>query len=117
MTAQTMTVHNELRSWVDSANGHSDFSLANLPLGVFSRDGDQPRGGVAVGDYILDLAVACEAGLLEGSAAEAAKAASASSLNTFFAARRCVKRCKACSQKTASYVNACRAWVSRCCSR
>lgn len=80
-----MTTQNELRSWVESANGHSDFSLANLPLGVFSREGEQPRGGVAVGDYILDLAAACEAGLFEGRAAEAATAASASSLNTFFA--------------------------------
>jgi len=45
-----MTANTELRSWVESANGHSDFSLANLPLGIFSRNGDQPRGGVAVGD-------------------------------------------------------------------
>ena len=80
MSAQTQPC-----SWVESANGHSDFSLANLPLGVFSRDGQQPRGGVAIGDYIFDLSAACEAGLFEGRAAEAAKAASASSLNAFFA--------------------------------
>jgi len=80
MSAQTQPC-----SWVESANGHSDFSLANLPLGVFSRDGEQPRGGVAIGDYIFDLSAACEAGLFEGRAAEAAKAASASSLNAFFA--------------------------------
>ncbi|MCP9338956.1 fumarylacetoacetase [Stutzerimonas xanthomarina] len=80
-----MTVHNEQRSWVESANGHSDFPLANLPLGVFSRDGDQPRGGVAIGDYILDLRAACEAGVFDGQALEAAKAASVSSLNAFFA--------------------------------
>ncbi len=84
MTVQTMTARTELRSWVESANGHSEFSLANLPLGIFSRDGGQPRGGVAVGDCIFDLSVACEAGLFEGQAAEAAKAASASSLNAFF---------------------------------
>jgi len=80
-----MTVEKALRSWVESANGHSDFSLANLPLGVFSRDGDEPRGGVAIGDFILDLRAATEAGLFEGQALEAAKAASVSSLNTFFA--------------------------------
>ncbi|HCJ30777.1 MAG TPA: fumarylacetoacetase, partial [Pseudomonas sp.] len=50
-----MTEQTELRSWVESANGHSDFSLANLPLGVFSRDGGEPRGGIAIGDFIFDL--------------------------------------------------------------
>ncbi|UNG16869.1 fumarylacetoacetase [Stutzerimonas zhaodongensis] len=80
-----MTAQQEQRSWVESANGHSDFPLANLPLGVFSRDGDQPRGGVAIGDYILDLRAACEASLFDGQALEAAKAASGSNLNTFFA--------------------------------
>ena len=79
-----MTVQTELRSWVESANGHSDFSLANLPLGVFSRDGGQPRGGVAIGDFILDLGAACAAGLFDGQALEAAKAAGDSSLNAFF---------------------------------
>ena len=49
-------------SWVDSANGHADFSLHNLPLGVFSRGQETPRGGVAVGDFILDLRFALEVG-------------------------------------------------------
>lgn len=80
-----MTVQKELRSWVESANGHSDFSLANLPLGVFSRDGDEPRGGVAIGDFILDLKATCDAGLFDGQALDAAKAASGDSLNAFFA--------------------------------
>ncbi|WP_407290752.1 fumarylacetoacetase [Stutzerimonas zhaodongensis] len=80
-----MTVQKEQRSWVESANSHSDFPLANLPLGVFSRDGDELRGGVAIGDFIFDLRAACEAGLFEGLAREAANAASASSLNDFFA--------------------------------
>lgn len=85
MTAQTMTVENELRSWVESANGHPDFPLANLPLGVFSRNGGEPRGGVAIGDFIFDLGAACDAGLFEGSSLEAAQAARSSSLNAFFA--------------------------------
>ncbi|MBA1279571.1 MULTISPECIES: fumarylacetoacetase [Pseudomonadaceae] len=80
-----MTGHTELCSWVESANGHSDFSLANLPLGVFSRDGGEPRGGVAIGDFIFDLGAACDAGLFDGQALGAAKAASGSSLNAFFA--------------------------------
>ena len=80
-----MTAQTELRSWAESANRHSDFSLANLPLGIFSRDGAQPRGGVAVGDFIFDLRAACEARLFQGAAGEAAEAACGSSLNAFFA--------------------------------
>ncbi|MGH7604635.1 MAG: fumarylacetoacetase [Gemmatimonadaceae bacterium] len=48
-----------LRSWVDSANDPaSDFPIQNLPFGVFRRKGtkEAPRGGVAIGDRILDLA-------------------------------------------------------------
>jgi fumarylacetoacetase len=80
-----MTEQRALRSWVESANGHSDFSLANLPLGVFSRDGNEPRGGVAIGDFIFDLRAACDAEVFQGQALEAAKAASVGSLNAFFA--------------------------------
>lgn len=79
-----MSERNELHSWVESANGHPDFSLANLPLGVFSRGGQAPRGGVAIGDRVLDLVAACQADLFRGVAAEAARAASAGSLNAFF---------------------------------
>ncbi|MFL1462897.1 fumarylacetoacetase [Roseococcus sp. DSY-14] len=46
-----------MRSWVESANGHPDFPLENLPLGVFSLGG-APRAGVAIGDMVLDLAAA-----------------------------------------------------------
>jgi fumarylacetoacetase len=48
-----------LKSWVESANRPaSDFPIQNLPLGVFRRKGtkEKPRGGVAIGDQILDLA-------------------------------------------------------------
>ncbi len=68
-------------SWVASANGHADFPLQNLPHGVFSRPGEAPRGGVAIGDKILDLAAVLAAGLLDG----AAEAAAAPSLNGFLA--------------------------------
>jgi fumarylacetoacetase len=49
-----------LTSWVDSANGHRDFPVQNLPLGVFSAEGAERRIGVAIGDFILDLAQAAE---------------------------------------------------------
>ena len=48
-----------LYSWLDSANDPAtDFPIQNLPFGVFRRKGskEQPRGGVAIGDQVLDLA-------------------------------------------------------------
>ena len=77
-----MNTVNTPESWVESANGHADFSLHNLPLGVFSRAQQSPRGGVAVGDCILDLGTALQAGLLQGDAARAAEAAQGDSLNS-----------------------------------
>lgn len=52
--------HNpDLKSWIDSANDPaSDFPIQNLPFGVFRRKGsdETPRGGVAIGDQVFDLA-------------------------------------------------------------
>ncbi|MEO5972846.1 MAG: fumarylacetoacetase [Sphingomicrobium sp.] len=47
-------------SWVDGAGPGSDFPLQNLPLGIFSDQGGGRRPGVAIGDYILDLASAAD---------------------------------------------------------
>jgi fumarylacetoacetase len=69
------------RSWVASAEGHPDFPIQNLPLGVFSPPGGTPRGGVAIGDMILDLSALLATGLLEGEAHKAAEAASGPTLN------------------------------------
>lgn len=50
----TMTL---MKSWVTSANSaDTPFPLNNLPYGVFSTNGDEPRCGVAIGDMILDMA-------------------------------------------------------------
>src|SRR5438132_5336185 len=76
------------RSWVASANGHSDFPIQNLPLGVFAPPGGAARGGSAIGDEIFDLAAALELGLFEGIAARAAEAASGTTLNPLFALGR-----------------------------
>ena len=73
------------RSWVPGADGHADFPIQNLPLGVFSPPGGAPRGGVAIGDHVLDLPAALAAGLFAGEAARAAEAASGDALNGFFA--------------------------------
>jgi fumarylacetoacetase len=51
-------------SWVESANGHPDFPLQNLPLGRFALADGQPRVGVAIGDHIVDLASLRAMGLL-----------------------------------------------------
>ena len=54
-----------LKSWVASANdANHPFPLNNLPYGVFSTADLEPRCGVAIGDMILDMAVAEEAGLV-----------------------------------------------------
>ena len=69
------------RSWVPGAGGHAQFPVQNLPLGVFSPPGGTPRGGVAIGDSILDLKAALDAGLFQGAAKDAAGLASAAALN------------------------------------
>jgi fumarylacetoacetase len=54
-----------LQSWVGDANGHRDFPIQNLPLGVFSTDGGERRVGTAIGDHVLDLEACVTAGLLQ----------------------------------------------------
>ncbi|SAL20342.1 fumarylacetoacetase [Caballeronia choica] len=56
-----------LKSWIESANDPaSDFPIQNLPFGVFSNDVNPARRvGVAIGDWIADLAVLEQAGLLD----------------------------------------------------
>jgi fumarylacetoacetase len=44
-----------LSTWVDGAAG-SLFDVDNLPYGVFSRPGEDPRVGVRIGERVLDLA-------------------------------------------------------------
>ena len=73
-------------SWVESANvAGTDFPLQNLPFGAFRRSGSSEpfRGGVAVGDEVLDFAGAHAAGAFDGLAARAAFAASQPTLNAF----------------------------------
>lgn len=73
MAARDATHDPALRSWVASANdAATDFPIQNLPLGIFDRPGEAPRGGIAIGEAVLDLRAAQEAGLIGGEAAEAA---------------------------------------------
>ena len=74
-----------LTSWVVSANGHLDFPIQNLPLGVFSPLAGAPRGGVAIGDMILDLRTLHEAAVLDDEAQAAIHSCIGTSLNPFLA--------------------------------
>jgi fumarylacetoacetase len=81
-----------LRCWVVSAQSvGTDFPIQNLPFGVFRRagTGEAFRGGVAIGDRIVDLSAWLALGLFDGMAAEAARiAASGPDLNRFAALGR-----------------------------
>ncbi len=73
-----------LESWVASAQStDSDFPLQNLPFGVFRTAGSQEpwRGGVAIGDQILDLAALQASGVVRGTVADALQAAAGPALN------------------------------------
>ncbi len=77
-----------LRSWLASANqAQTDFPIQNLPFAVFRRQGSAEayRGGVAIGDQILDLAAVAASGVFSGAAAAAVHAATADSLNALMA--------------------------------
>src|SRR5439155_20937709 len=76
------------RSSVASANAHPEFPIQNLPLGVFSPAGGKARGGIAIGDHIVDLPAALKLGLFTGLAAKAAQAACGATLNALFALSR-----------------------------
>ena len=61
-------IDNTLISFIDIA-ADSDFSIHNLPYGIFSdakdaADNNKRRAGVAIGEYVLDLAVLEAEGLL-----------------------------------------------------
>ncbi len=76
------------RSWLPSANAtDTDFPIQNLPLAVFRRSGSDEsfRGGVAIGDQVLDLAALSGTACLQGLAAQAAGACAQAVLNGFLA--------------------------------
>jgi len=80
-----------LRSWVDSANAEgSDFPIQNLPYGRFRRRGsDEPwRIGVAIGDQVLDLALARERCPWGADVPALLEPLAAGDLNTFMALGR-----------------------------
>lgn len=78
----------KLRSWVVSANAAgNDFPIQNLPHGVFRRKHSHEdfRGGVAIGDQIVDIQALLQRGVLPESVRQAASLAAKASLNDFMA--------------------------------
>jgi fumarylacetoacetase len=77
-----------LTSWVESANvPDTDFPIQNLPHGVFRRRGSRApfRGGVAIGDGILDMSAAAAQQVFGPAARDAAQAPGADTLNGLMA--------------------------------
>jgi fumarylacetoacetase len=71
-------------SWVESAQGATDFPIQNLPFGVFHERGDDvedARVGIAIGDRILDITACHDEGRFTGLAERAAEACASPSLN------------------------------------
>ena len=76
------------RSWVESANVEGcDFPIQNLPFAVFRRAGSSEvfRGGVAIGNQVIDLAQVALTDCLDGPAYAAVRACAQPALNDFFA--------------------------------
>lgn len=75
-----------LQSWIASANEEDgDFPIQNLPFGVFRLPGEAWRGGVAIGDAIVDLAAVARAGVFTGLAGQATLAGAQDKLNALMA--------------------------------
>src|SRR6266446_1251582 len=82
-----------LQSWIESANqAGTDFPIQNLPFGVFRRKGTAEafRGGVAIGDQILDLAAVNGARVFSSEVADALAACCQPALNAYMSMERSV---------------------------
>lgn len=66
----------------------SHFPIQNLPYGVFSTASQPPRIGVAIGEFVLDLAALAEGELLTGDSVPPARVFAQSALNDFMALGR-----------------------------
>ncbi|GJN86402.1 hypothetical protein PLIIFM63780_009982 [Purpureocillium lilacinum] len=90
----TDTTHASIMSWLNIAP-ESHFSIANIPFGVISTQGDAtPRPAVAIGDYALDLKAFAAGGGFDASAdiKKSAAAFSSPTLNAFAAQGRSFHR-------------------------
>ena len=77
------------RCWVAGADGHGDFPVQNLPLGIFDPGDGQRRVGTAIGDSILDLRALAAERLVP---AELNAALASDTLNPLFALAAAARR-------------------------
>ena len=53
-----------METWIDIPK-NSDFSIYNIPFGIFSTKDSKKRVGTAIGDMILDLKLASDQGVFD----------------------------------------------------
>ncbi|KAB7704062.1 fumarylacetoacetase [Bacillus aerolatus] len=73
-----------IRSFIE-VDSESHFPIQNLPYGVFkpTEKNEEPRVGVAIGEYVLDLSALDDAGHFSSTAVHQTKVFHQSSLNSF----------------------------------
>lgn len=54
-----------MNTWL-TISPDSDFSIHNLPFGIFSKEGGSKRVGVAIGDFVINLLAAHKLGVFNG---------------------------------------------------
>lgn len=86
---ETNETHDQsLTSWVESANRKgNDFPIQNLPFAVFRSKGSNERfrGGVAIGDQVLDLGAVADQLLFSDKVNKLVSLCASDSLNSFMA--------------------------------
>ena len=60
----TKTNSPELKTWVNIPEA-SDFTIQNLPYGIFKHGIKKPRVGIAIGEHVLDLSYLYKKGYLD----------------------------------------------------
>lgn len=70
------------KSWLDTKQD-SDFSIHNIPFGIFSHNDGSPHAGTRIGDTVIDLAVLAENGFFKEIGTFAAGVFRKSTLNEF----------------------------------
>ncbi len=55
---------NNLKSWI-TITENSDFSIHNIPFGIFSIGNEQPRPATRIGDTVVDLSVLADFGYFD----------------------------------------------------
>lgn len=61
------TIGPDTKTWVEVPT-NSDFTIHNLPFGIFSQSGKSKRAGIAIGNKVVDLAALYDAGLIDKNA-------------------------------------------------